>query len=93
MPVDWPKEWPPERIMAVAGVSHAEYVEPVEPVRLALVDGSTAMQPRTIVEVGGLFIVETIDEPGDWYMGQRVSDGVIECWGLYGDIENALRGL
>jgi hypothetical protein len=34
-----------------------------------------------------------VDEPDDWYMGKRGSDGVIVCWSKYGDIETALRGL
>jgi hypothetical protein len=51
------------------------------------------IQPRTIIEVGGFYLVEAVDEPDDWYMGERGSDGVIVCWSKYGDIETALRGL
>jgi hypothetical protein len=40
-----------------------------------------------------VFLVESVSEPDDWYMGQRAKDGVIECWGRYGDIESALRAL
>jgi hypothetical protein len=90
---DWRRDWPPERLAEVAGAYHADYLEPTEPVRLALIDGSEPLNPRTIIEVGGLFLVETVDEPDDWYMGQRAKDGIIECWGRYGDLETALRGL
>ena len=91
---DWAIEWPPERIAAVAQTDRAAYLDVSQPVRLALFpDGSEPMQPRTIIEVGGLYLVEATDEPNDWYMGQRRSDGEIECWGKYGDIETALRAL
>lgn len=56
-------------------------------------EGSEPIQPRTIIEVGGFYLVEAVNEPDDWYMGERGSDGVIVCWGKYGDIETALRGL
>ena len=91
---DWRIEWPPERIAAVAQSAGAGYLDASQPVRLALfADGSQPIQPRTIIEVAGLYPVEAMDEPDDWYMGQRRSDGVIECWGKYGDIETALRAL
>jgi len=87
-------EWPPERIAALAQRAGAEYLDASQPVRLALSpEGSQPIQPRTIIEVGGMYLVEAVDEPDDWYMGQRRSDGVIECWGKYGDIETALRAL
>ena len=91
---DWQSEWPPERIAAVAQTAGAAYLDRSPPVRLALSpEGSEPIQPRTIIEVGGLYLVEAVGEPDDWYMGQRRSDGTIECWGQYGDIETALRGL
>jgi hypothetical protein len=93
MPQNWPNDWPPDRIAAFAGIAHAAYLEPSEPVRLALLDGTEPLHPRTIIEVGGVFLVESVSEPDDWYMGQRAKDGVIECWGRYGDIESALRAL
>ena len=87
-------EWPPERIAALAQRAGAEYLDASQAVRLALSpEGSQPIRPRTIIAVGGLYLVEAVDEPDDWYMGQRRSDGVIECWGKYGDIETALRAL
>jgi hypothetical protein len=72
----------------------AGYLEPSLPVRVALSpEGSEPIEPRTIIEVGGLYLVEAVGEPDDWYMGQRRADGVIECWGQYGDLEAALRAL
>jgi hypothetical protein len=93
-PRDWPVEWPPDRIAAEAGVGWAGYLEPVEPVRLAVGPAVWVdIEPRTIIEVGGLFLVEAVDEPDTWYMGQRRADGLIECWGRYGDLASALHGL
>jgi len=36
---EWRRDWPPTRIAAVAGAYDAAYLEPTEPVRLALPDG------------------------------------------------------
>lgn len=90
---DWPVEWPPERIAAAAQRPGATYLDASQPVRLARLEGSEPIEPRTIIEVGGLYLVEAVDEPDNWYMGNRRPDGVIECWGRYGDIETALRAL
>lgn len=90
---DWPSEWPPKRTAAVSERAAAAYLDASQPVRLALLEGSEPIQPRTIIEVGGFYLVEAVNEPDDWYMGERGSHGVIVCWGKYGDIETALRGL
>lgn len=90
---DWPVEWPPERIAAAAQRDGAAYLNASQPVRLAHHEGSEPIEPRTIIEVGGLYLVEAVDEPDNWYMGSRGADGVIVCWGQYGDIEAALRAL
>ena len=82
-----------DRIAGVAGVAHAVYREPFGAGSSGRSRGAEPLDPRTIIEVGGLLLVETQDEPDDWYMGDRAKDGVIECWGRYGDIESALRGL
>ena len=90
---DWQRDWPPERLAETAGTGSAEYLEPSMAVRLVGLDEPVQLQPRTIIEVGGLFLVETVAEPDNWYMGQSRHDGVIECWGAYGALEAALRGL
>jgi hypothetical protein len=90
---DWPAEWPLQRIDAAAQAADAAYI-PVEPVRLVPPwTGPDPIEPRTIISVGGMFLVEAVGDPDDWYMGQRAPDGRIECWGQYGDIESALRAL
>jgi hypothetical protein len=43
--------------------------------------------------VNGLYLIETSDEPGSWWMGQEGSDGVITCWGHYGALEQAILAL
>jgi hypothetical protein len=94
MPENWQSQWPPTRIAALARVDAARYLDPNESVRLALFPrGHESLVPATIIEVGGVFLVESIDNLGNWYMGVRGPDGVIECWGDYGDIEDALGAL
>lgn len=91
---DWRTEWPPERIAIVAQADGATYLDPSEIVRLALAPtGHEPIVARTIIEVGGLFLVESADDPDNWYMGRRTPDSVLECWGQYGDLASALRSL
>lgn len=90
---DWPVEWPPDRIATVAQRSEATYEDASQPVRLARSEGSEPIEPRTIINVGGVYLIEAVDEPDSWYMGDRGPDGVIVCWGRYGDIETTLRAL
>lgn len=71
----------------------AAYLDASQPVRLAHLEGSESIEPRTIIEVDGTYLVEAVDEPDNWYMGSRGPDGAIVCWGRYGDIEAALRAL
>ena len=91
MAQDWPTDWPPERIAELAQ-AHAAYL-PIEPVHVARLGGHDSIEPRTIIDVGGTFLVEAVDEPDDWYMGSRDSTGKIVCWGRYGKLETALRSL
>jgi hypothetical protein len=91
---DWRTEWPTERIATVAEADGATYLDPAEVVRLVLAPtGYEPIVARTIIEVGGLFLVESVDDPDNWYMGQRSPDGVLECWGQYGVLASALRSL
>ncbi len=39
-----------------------------------------------------LCLVKPVDDD-DWYMGSLYDDGSIDCWTLYGDLYEALRGL
>ena len=81
---DWRTEWPTERIATVAQADGAKYLDPSEIVRLNLAPtGYEPIVARTIIEVGGLFLVESTDDLDDWYMGRRMPDGVLECWGQY----------
>jgi hypothetical protein len=91
MAQDWSAEWPPERIAEVTQAL-AAYV-PIESVHVARLGGHDSIEPRTIIEVDGVFLVEAVGELDDWSMGSRDSTGQIVCWGRYGDIETALRSL
>jgi hypothetical protein len=90
---DWATEWPPERIAAVAQTDGARYISP-EVIEVEKPQGRTRnTMARTIIEVGGHFLVELPDSPNDWLMGGRTPEGVIRCWGQYGELEITLRSL
>ena len=58
------------------------------------IQGTVAMEnPNRLIGVGGLYLVELKDEPGEWYMGQRHKGDTYHFWGCYGDLKNALEGL
>ncbi len=48
--------------------------------------------PNRMISVGGLYLLEEKDEPKSWYMGQLIN-GVIDFWGNYGSLHDALNGL
>ena len=62
--------------------------------RAVLVGGEVPeeLTPRTIIRIGGQYLVEAVDEPDNWLMGQLEGDAIV-CWGSYGPLESALRSL
>jgi hypothetical protein len=93
MHVEWAITWPPSRIDAIANTNDARYLPP-ETIKVELTSGGyESVMARTVIEVGGYFLVEFRDQPNDWYMGSRMPDGAIRCWASYGEIEAALRSL
>ena len=62
--------------------------------RTVLVGGSAPeeLRPRTIIRIGGQYLVQTAEEPDNWLMGQLDGDAIV-CWGSYGPLESALRSL
>jgi len=53
----------------------------------------TIKNPRRIIRVGGLYLLEISDELNEWHMGQRESDSTYIFWGNYGDLATALDSL
>jgi len=49
--------------------------------------------PRRMIGVGGLYLLEIDDEPNEWHMGQLESDFTYGFWGNYGDLGTALKSL
>jgi len=92
-------EWDIARIRSESGDEKAHFVDgPVQAsVYTRQKDGQSvyeALRVRRALAVGGLFLLEAEDEPDNWYMGQMAKDGaVIECWGTYGTLRDAIRGL
>jgi len=48
---------------------------------------------RMINVVGGYYFLETKDEPNNWYMGQLEENDEYVFWGLYGELEEALKSM
>jgi len=85
--------WPLDRLRAVQGSDDVEYVaDPLPVVILVGPDEHVPIRPRTIIRIGGQYLVEPADEPDNWCMGE-LNDGEIVCWGHYGTLERALGSL
>ncbi|GAA0419033.1 hypothetical protein [Streptomyces luteireticuli] len=49
-------------------------------------------RPAIVLGFHGLCLVQLVDGT-DWYMGSLNDDGSVDCWAIYGDFYQALRGL
>ena len=48
---------------------------------------------KTIIDFAGLYLVKEVGCEDDWQMGQKDKDGNIICWGYYGRLTDAIKGL
>jgi hypothetical protein len=51
------------------------------------------IEAKTIIDFSGLCLVEEIGCEDDWQMGQMDAEGSICCWGYYGTLKEAIKGL
>lgn len=51
------------------------------------------IEAKTIIDFSGLCLVEEVGCEGQWQMGQIDENGSIYCWGSYGNIKEAIKGL
>lgn len=51
------------------------------------------IEVKTIIDFSGLCLVEEIGCEDDWQMGQMDTEGSIFCWGYYGTLKEAIKGL
>ena len=76
-----------EEVRRLEGVVDAEWVDPprraVEPMRDV---PDRELEVVSMLYVNGMYLVETVQDPGAWWMGQARPDGTIECWGIYGPL-------
>ena len=79
-------------VRALAGTDDVEIVTEALEVMVAGIDRRDRLLPRTILRIGEQYLVETIEEPDDWYMGQLTSAGIV-CHGAYGRLADAIRAL
>lgn len=92
-----PSGWTVERLRTVSGDDTAIPLEPTmtvtaEPFGQLAGAGTLTLQPEIVIACHQLCVVRCIDDD-DWYMGTIYDDGSIHCWGIYPDLEEALRGL
>ena len=81
-----------ERLRFLAGTDDVEFV--AEPLTAVVVGIETReeLRPQTIIRIGSLYLVETTEEPDNWYMGQLVGVEIV-CHGAYGTLDDAVRAL
>ena len=64
-------------------------VEIVNPTAHVVRFGPEVLSPATIVRIADRFFIETDDQPGMWWMGERRAAGDIGVWGQYGSHQEA----
>ena len=82
---------PLDRLRELAGTDDVEYVRAI-PRAWFVGAAREELNPTVVIRIGSQYLVETAEEPGEWYMGQ-LDRGEIVCWGRYGPLEDAVRGL
>jgi hypothetical protein len=80
------------RLRAIAGTEDVEVVTDAVEVVVVGYDSREDLKPKAIIRIRGHYLVETVDDPDDWYMG-ALTNSTIECWGRYGTLETAIRSL
>ena len=70
-------------------LSSDQDVEIMDPAENPVVFGKVVLDPATVVRIAERYFVETTDEPGRWWMGERSADDEIAVWGQYGSHEEA----
>jgi HEAT repeat protein len=74
-------------------VVDAEWVDPPKTSLFVGARPHEELRPRRMLRVNGLYLVETVDEPGMWWMGEERADGVVATWGRYESLERAISAL
>ncbi|HEX9059357.1 MAG TPA: hypothetical protein VF941_04190, partial [Clostridia bacterium] len=90
--IDWIKDF--------SFCKNAEFIKPKEVnVYCGFIDSQTNEQKyekievKNIINFDGLYLVEELVDEENWQMGQVDPKGDIYCWGYYGAIKEAIRGL
>lgn len=73
------------QVKALSGEDDVEIVD-VMPARVSC-DGAD-LTPRRVIRIGARFLVEAVEHPGEWWMGE-LRDGELMVWGSYGSLEEA----
>ncbi|MGW2468355.1 hypothetical protein [Streptomyces bauhiniae] len=62
------------------------------PTQTSQVGGWLPADDRRCGSLHGLCIVRALYDD-DWYMGSLYDDGSVDCWTIYGNLHEAVRGL
>lgn len=84
-----------EWIRTYSGCKDAKFINPTETeVLYSTVNETYKIENiKSILSIGGLYLVEELGSEDDWMMGQKHKDGKIYCWGNYGQLKDAIDGL
>ncbi|HLY72824.1 MAG TPA: hypothetical protein VKU80_01795 [Planctomycetota bacterium] len=95
-----PKSYSLSWIRTVSGDPKAHFISPDTPVFTAVAPDHAhpeglgkKLSAKQILQVGGLYLVETIEKADEWFMGDRKGDGPIYCWSSYGSLMDAIKSL
>ncbi|GAA3889402.1 hypothetical protein ACWDR2_31025 [Streptomyces sp. NPDC003631] len=91
-----PPGWTIRRIREVSGDSEAQALSINRTVKYVRHPAAgmedELLHPEFILGFGDLCLVKAVSEE-DWLMGSLYPDGSVDCWGNYGALAQALRGL
>jgi hypothetical protein len=73
-----------DEVRRLPGVVGAEWNEPPRKAFFIGVQPPEELRSVHMLFVNGLYLIETLDEPGSWWMGQEGADGVINVGGTMG---------
>ncbi|MEU6240353.1 hypothetical protein [Streptomyces sp. NPDC047024] len=88
-----PAGWTLQRIRDVSGDREALALGPDRAVNWVGGFGlPEVLRPEIVLGFHGLCLVKPVHDD-NWYMGSLYDDGSVDCWGIHGDLYEAMRGL
>jgi hypothetical protein len=76
--------WEGWLVLEAQRLSSESDIEIMDPTQRPVCFGNEVLEVATVIRIAARFFVETRDEPGQWWMGERRPDGAVAVWGQYG---------